>query len=271
MTGLALTGVTGAVGGAVAAELAAAGDALTILVRDPARAPDLPGADVRVVASYGDYSAVRDALDGANTLFLVSAKESADRLDQHRCAVDAAVAAGVRRIVYLSFLSAAPDATFTFARDHFHTEAHIRASGAAFTFLRSSLYADFVPGMVWDDGAIKGPAGDGAVAWVARADVAACAAAVLNHDGHEGRTYDLTGPRAWTMAETAALLGARYVPETLDEARASRAGYGAPAWEVEGWVTSYAAIATGEMDVVSDSVRRLTGREARSLEQVVGA
>lgn len=270
MTGLAITGVTGAVGGAVAAELAAAGAALILVARDATRAPALEGSVVREVPSYGDSTAMRKALDGANTLFMVSARESADRLDQHRRAVDAAVAAGVGRIVYLSFLAAAPDATFTFARDHFHTEEHIRASGLAYTFLRPSLYADFVPGLVRADGAIAGPAGDGAIAWVARADVASSAASVLKHDGHEGRTYDLTGPRAWTMAETAALLGARYVSETMEEAYASRAHYAAPEWEVAGWVTSYVAIATGEMNVVSDSVQALTGREAASLETVLG-
>ena len=275
MTGLGITGSTGAVGGAVARILADEGAAMTLIVRDPSRAPRLPGAEVRAASSYGAADEMRAALDGVNTLFLVSAKESADRLDQHRTAVDAAVAARVERIVYLSFLAAAPEATFTFARDHFHTEEHIRATGLRHTFLRPSLYADLVPAMAWDDGTIRGPAGTGRVAWVARADVAEAAARVLTTEGHEGRTFDLTGPAALTMAETAAVLAdvrgtpASYVPETLDEARASRAGYGAAAWEVEGWVTSYAAIATGEMDVVSDAVERLTGRPPRSLREVI--
>ena len=94
---------------------------------------------------------------------MVSAAESADRLDQHRTFIDAAAEAGVRHIVYTSFLGAAPDATFTLARDHWVTEEHIRASGLAFTFLRDSFYLDFLPALAGEDGVIRGPAGDGLV------------------------------------------------------------------------------------------------------------
>ncbi|MDW5595223.1 NAD(P)H-binding protein [Conexibacter stalactiti] len=275
---IAVTGASGAIGGRVAVQLARRGADQRLIVRDAQRAPDV-GAHVAVVpGGYGDGPGLREALAGAGTLLLVSATEARDRVAQHRAAVDAARAAGVGRIVYLSFLAAAPDATFTFARDHFETELHVRASGAAFTFLRPSLYADLVPSWVGADGVIRGPAGDGQIAWVTRDDVAAVAAEVLLAGGdHDGRTYDLTGPSTITLAETAALLGERsgrsisYVPETLDEARASRAGSGAEAWEIEGWVTSYAAIATGEMDVVSGAVEQVTGRSPQALAQWLDA
>jgi uncharacterized protein YbjT (DUF2867 family) len=109
------------------------------------------------------------------------------------------------------------------------------------------------------------------VAAVARDDVADVAVAVLAGHGHDGETYDVTGPEALTLAEAAAELsraaGRRvtYVEETLEEARASRAPTGAPAWEIEGWVTTYVAIATGELDVVSDTVMRLAGHAPRTL------
>jgi uncharacterized protein YbjT (DUF2867 family) len=187
------------------------------------------------------------------------------------------VAAGVRRIVYTSLVGAAPGATFTFARDHWHTEQHIRSTGVDFTFLRDNLYLDFVPGFVGADGVIRGPAGDGRVAAVARDDVAAVAAAVLTSDEHSGATYDLTGPNAFTLAEAAAVLTdawgrkVRYEAETLDEAYRSRESYGAPAWEVAGWVTSYAAIASGELSQVSTAVRDITGLEPTGLEEYVRA
>ncbi len=98
------------------------------MVRDPERAPRPPGAEI-AQASYNDAAAMRSALSGVQTLFLVSAKEAFRRVQEHATAVDAALAAGVERIVYLSFLAAAPDATFTFARDHFHTEEHVRSTG----------------------------------------------------------------------------------------------------------------------------------------------
>lgn len=262
----AVTGATGQIGGRVATRLAARGVALRLVVRDPDRAPQL-GDDIEVAqAGYGDAAAMRTALAGVHTLFLVSASESADRLDQHIAAVDAAVAAGVQRLVYLSFLRAAPDATFTFARDHFHTERHIRRTGIDSTFLRPSLYLDLLPHFVDTDGVIRGPAGEGRLAGVARDDLADVAASVLTTEGHEGRTYDVTGPRPFSLDTVARELSRvtgrtiTYLPETLEEAFASRAHLGAPEWAVTGWVTSYAAIATGEMDAVSATVERATGR-----------
>lgn len=267
---IAVTGVTGGVGGRVARRLARAGAALRLLARDPARVPDLPGAQV-ARASFHEPETVREALRAVATLFLVSASEDADRVGLHTRTVDAAVSAGVTRIVYLSFLDAGPESTFTFARDHFHTEQHLRGAGVGFTFLRDSLYQDVLPYFAGEDGVIRGPAGAGRFAPVARDDIADAAAAVLRDPaGHEGRTYDLTGPAALTMAEVAGELTratgkqVSYRAETLDEAYASRSHYGAPDWEVAGWVTSYAAIATGELDRVSGDVARLSGHPATS-------
>ncbi|MFD7864814.1 SDR family oxidoreductase [Streptomyces sp. NPDC059783] len=273
----AVTGASGALGGRVAARLARAGVPVRLLGRDPSRLPDLPGAVAAPPASYGDGEAMRRALAGARTLFFVSAHESPDRVREHTTAVDAAVAAGVERIVYVSFVGAAPDATFTFARDHWETEAHIRTSGVRHTFLRDSWYLAGLPAMTGADGVLRGPGGDGRVAAVAHEDIADAATAVLLSDTdptgptHDAMTYDLTGPEAFTLAEAAAELSrasgrtVTYVPETREEAYASRSGYGAPDWEVAGWVTSYEAIAAGEMATVSDAVPRLTGRPATSL------
>ena len=150
-----------------------------LLARSPDRLPSLDGAEAVAFHGYGDRASVAKALRGVETLFMVSASEAADRLDQHRAFVDAAAAAGVRHIVYTSFFGAAPDCVFTLGRDHFATEEHIKATGMAFTFLRDNFYLDFLPAMVGEDGVIRGPAGDGRVSAVARDDVAAAAAAVL--------------------------------------------------------------------------------------------
>ncbi|MFF7245458.1 NAD(P)H-binding protein [Embleya sp. NPDC008237] len=269
---IAVTGASGQIGGRVARRLAEAGTAQRLVGRDPSRLPEFDGAVHAPPASYGDAAAMRRALEGADTLFLVSARESADRVREHICAVDAAVAVGVRRIVYVSFQSAAPDATFTFARDHWHTEQHIRDTGLRHTFLRDSLYLAVLPAMVGADGTIRGPGGQGRVAAVAHDDIADAAAAVLlGGDAHDHLTYDLTGPEAITLAEAAAELTRftgrliEYVPESRDQAYASRAQYNAPAWEMAGWVTSYEAIATGEMAKVSTAVPMLTGRPAQNL------
>ena len=98
---------------------------------------------------------------------------------------------------------------------------------------------------------IRGPAGDGRVGAVARDDIAEAAVATLLDREHEGRAYEVTGGEAFTLAEAAEIITevtgreVVYVEETLEEARASRAPSGAPDWEIEGWVTSYAVIAAG--------------------------
>ena len=272
---IAVTGATGRLGGRVAARLAAMGVPQTLVVRDPARAPRLPRATV-LPGAFGDPDAVRRALRGIDRVLMVSASETPDRVDQHRSFVDAAAEAGVGHLTYISFYGARPEATFTLARDHAATEAHIRASDMAWTFLRDNLYADFFTAMVGDDGVIRGPAGDGRVAAVAQDDVADAATAVLMAaSDHAGATHEVTGPDALTMVEVAAILtrhlgrAVSYRPETIDEAYASRASSGAPEWQLDAWVSTYTAIAVGELAAVTDAVPRLTGHPATSLDDLL--
>jgi uncharacterized protein YbjT (DUF2867 family) len=276
-TPLGITGSTGRLGRRIARRLAEAGVPQRLLVRDLARAPQLPASTV-AVASYDDGDAVRDALAGLATVLMVSGAEHPDRVGQHRTFIDAAADAGVQHLVYVSFLGAAPDATFTLARDHWATEQHVHARGLSATFLRDSLYADFFPFLTGSDGVIRGPAGDGRVAAVAQDDVADAAVAVLRDPAaHAGATYDLTGPEALTMTEVAATITAvtgrpvSYHDETLDEAYASRASYGEPDWQVDAWVSTYTAIAAGELAAVSSAVPVLTGHPARTLAEVLRA
>ncbi|MFC8510016.1 SDR family oxidoreductase [Streptomyces sp. NPDC057411] len=274
---IAVTGATGRIGRRVTRRLAEAGAAVRALGRDREKLSRLPVADTRT-ASYDDAAAMRGALDGVAALFLVSAHEGPGRVRTHATAVDAAVAAGVRRVVYLSYLGAAPHATFTYARDHWYTEQHINSTGVRHTFLRDSMYQADLAAMTGADGILRGPAGDGRVAPVAHDDIADAATAVLLGGAeHDGATYDMTGPEALSFAEIAATLAraagrpVRYVPETRDEAFASRAGYDAPDWQVEGWVTSYEAVATDEMDTVSDAVLTLTGHPPQSFADFLAA
>jgi NAD(P)H dehydrogenase (quinone) len=137
-----------------------------------------------------------------------------------------------------------------------------------------------------DDGVIRGPAGEGRVSWVARDDVADVAVAVLTGGGHEGRTYDVTGPEALTMAETAERLSAvtgrniSYRALSPHEVRVHRnasrlekweaerralTGNGMGDYELEVWISHYLQIATGEASIVSDTVPRLTGHEGQPL------
>lgn len=272
---IAVTGATGRLGSKVAWRLSKHGVEQRLVVRDARRAPTLPGAEVRV-ASYGDRGALVEALRDLETLLFVSASESPDRLRQHFTVVDAAVAAGVKHVVYTSFFGAAPNATFTLAVDHGATEDRIRASGVGFTFLRDNLYLDFLPMMMGEDGVIRGPAGRGRVAAVAQDDIADVATAVLRDPGpHRDRTYELTGPAALTLDEVAAVLtrhlgrSVRYVEETLEEAYRSRAVYGAEKWQVDAWVSTYLAIRAGELERVTGDVERVAGHRPARLDDVL--
>ncbi len=277
-----MTGATGIVGGGVARRLATAGIDQRLLVRSPARTPALPGAQV-AAASYGDPIAARHALTGVDTVFMVSGAEDPQRRADHLTFVDAIAAAGVRRVVYTSFFGAGPDSTFLLARDHWYTEQRIRDLGLEFTFLRDNLYADQFLDFAGPEGVLRGPAGDGRVAAVARADVIDVAVDVLQAAAlspasteHDGMTYGLTGPAALNLDEVAEIITTvtgrrvRYEPETVEQAYASRAGFGAPDWQLDAWVSTYTAIAAGELAGVTDDVALITGHPPISLEQLLG-
>lgn len=272
---IAVTGSTGAVGGHVAHMLAEAGLGQRLLVRDVTRAPELVGA-VSYPFAYADREASVAALEGVDTLFMVSAAENEDRLTEHRTFIDAAREAGVRHVVYTSFLGAAENAAFTLGRDHWATEEHLKASGMDWTFLRDSFYAEVMEMFADDQGVIRGPAGDGRVSVVTQLDVARSAAAVLqNVSAHRGATYDITGPEALTFTEAAAIIShargtdVTFHDETVEEAWASRASFGVPDWQMEAWVSTYTAIRDGEVAAVSDAVQRLTGSAPMSLADLL--
>ncbi len=275
---LAVTGSAGALGSRVAARIAGLGRGQRLIVREPAKAPVHEGVEIALASGYGAAAEMRAALEGIETLCFASGREAPERVGEHRIAIDSAKAAGVRRVVYVSFLGAGPEATFTSARDHWATEEAIRASGLAFTFLRSSLYLDLLPAFVGPDRVIRGPGGAGRFAPVAREDIAEAAVAVLSADGaHDGRTYEMTGPELMTLAEAAARLGAyagqdhAYVEETLEEAREARRDSGLPEAVVEGMISAYLAIADGSLAVTTDAVAKLTGHGPATLEQCLDA
>jgi uncharacterized protein YbjT (DUF2867 family) len=274
---LAVTGSTGALGGLVARELADLGVAQRLVVRSPERAPRLDRADA-VPAAYGDREVALRSLEGATTLFMVSASEAADRLEQHLTFVDAAADAGVQHVVYTSFFGAADDCTFTLGRHHWATEEHIRARGMRFTFLRDNLYLDFFPHLVGDDGVIRGPAGQGRVSAVAREDIARVAVNVLlDPEAHVGKTYHLTGREALSMDDVAGILTettgrpVTYHDETVAEAYESRKRWDAPDWQYDAWVSTYTAMAAGEVAEISQDVAKLTGREPLTLRELLAA
>ena len=278
---IAITGSSGHIGGMVARHLSARGLPLILPLRNPAKAPNLPACEARPFA-YGDFELARQALSGVDVLFMVSAAESPTREQEHLTLVRAAAVAGVQHLVYLSFAGASASSTFTLAHTHAATEVAIQQTAMRYTFLRDNFYSEMMATIANTDGIIAGPAGDGRVACVSQQDVAQAAANILaaivsGDDRYYNRSYTLTGSEALTFADIAAVLTDitgkphRYHNQTLREAYASRErDYPeTPAWQIEAWVSTYTAIAGGELATVSDDLPQLLGRAPRRFAEVV--
>jgi NAD(P)H dehydrogenase (quinone) len=184
---------------------------LIVTTRTPAGLRSL--AERGVVVRQADFAApqtLRAAFAGAERMLLVSATDLDQRTAQHRAAIDAAKAAGVRHVVYTSGLRPEPPNPAVVAPSHYATEQALMQSGLAWTILRNSLYADYqIPeaSQAIAAGALVHNRGAGKVAYVARDDCAAVAAAVLAAAGQAGKCYDVTGPKAYAAADLAALYG----------------------------------------------------------------
>jgi uncharacterized protein YbjT (DUF2867 family) len=267
---IVVTGAGGKVGRMIASLLAREGLTQTLLVRNAARAPDLPGADV-VVADFTDGGSVRAALRRGDRVFMVSVHEAVEaRIAAHRSFVDAAAHVGVGLLAYLSIVNPSPAAAFHHSRSHEATERMIAESGVPFAFLRMNLFLDDLPLWFDADGVCRGPGGDGRVSLVSREDVAAVSAAVLARPGYEGQALDLTGEESHSLGELAALCSDvldrpfRYEPGPREAWLRSRIAAGVAPWDAESGAGSYEALLRGEFDVTSKVVREITGTPAEA-------
>ena len=295
MSRIVITGASGNYGRGLTDLLIEAGRAadLILITRSPDKLADraAQGCTVR----YGDFDkpdTLADAVRDGERMLLISGTRVGARVVQHKAAIDAAAAAGVRHIAYTSFIGIDDPANPAEVRhDHIETERLIRASGMAWTMLRDAHYADAMILMagpqVMQSGQWVSNAGEGLEAMVWRDDCIACAAAVLLGEGHEGRVYNVTGPELQTFREVAAIMAevtgrpVAYVSTTDDEQYAMFDALGIPRrpvddqsvagipWNSDDMVTFGQAIREGFLAVCSDDVERLTGRPARSVRQMI--
>jgi uncharacterized protein YbjT (DUF2867 family) len=273
---IVVTGATGAVGGLVARELAARGASFRMLVRDPGRAPDLPGAEV-ARGAYDDPESLAAALEPGDRVFMVSMHSPyEERLALHRSFVEAAARHRVARVVYLSFVGAGADASFVHARSHGATEAMLRASGVPFTAVRNAMYGDTMGTWFDAEGRITGPGGEGRVSFSYRPELGEAIAALLLDDAHDAREIvTVTTPEAVSLAELAALASDvtgdpyRYEPLPREEWIEYRRSLGRAEWAIEAGITYYDGVARGEADVVSDDYEELTGKRPAVVRELI--
>jgi uncharacterized protein YbjT (DUF2867 family) len=271
---IVVTGSTGRVGRLTAEELVQRRHPLRLLVRDPERAPRLPGAEV-VQADYEDTATLAEALHEGDRVFMVSAHAGPERrIALHRSFVEAAARQHVAHVVYLSFVNAGPDATFLHARSHGATEELLERSGVPYTAIRNGMYADEIPTWFDAEGVAREPVGEGRISFSYRPELAQAIAITLTDPGHGGKVYDITGEPV-SLAELARIASEvtgdpyRYEPLTRHDWEAKWRARGKEEWGIEAGLTSFDAQRAGEFDVVSDDFRALTGRDPLGVRELI--
>lgn len=272
---IAITGATGQLGRLAIAALQARGASPIALARSPEKAADL-GVQVRAF----DYTAADPAaLKGVETLVLISSNDFNDRAGQHRNAIAAAKAAGVKRIVYTSILKGNAN-PMLLAQDHIATEAALKDSGIATTLLRNGWYTENSTGALAaaiQHGAMIGSAGEGRISSASRRDYAEAIAVTALDASHAGKTYELAGDTAHTGAEFAAAVakaaGKPVAYASLPQAdyAAALVGFGLPEGFAQVLADSDARAAEGALHDDSRTLSRLIGRPTTPIAETIAA
>ena len=290
-----VTGATGAFGRAAAQLLLdkVGPQQLILTTRKPEQLADFAARGVRVRRADFDHpETLAEAFAGGTRMLLISTARVGTRVGQHENAAKAAVRAGVGHIVYTSVMSAdKPDNPAIVRLDHRATEQIIERTGAKWTFLRDSQYAEAIATAVIPPalamGVLPSNCPDGQIAFVSRDDCVACAAGVLTQDGHANKAYDITGPERLSFRKAidmAMEMTGRHIeikPVSDEEMFAYFDSLGVPRhasditptgpipWSSDDMVTFGASIREGFFDVLTDHVERITGRRPRTLRSVL--
>ena len=274
---IGITGATGQLGRIVIEKLKKKipAEKIVALARSKQKAADL-GVEVRE-ANYDQPETLKSALQGVDTLLLISGSEVGKRAPQHRNVISAAKSAGVKWIVYTSILRA-DTSTISLAGEHLATEKALKESGIPFTLLRNGWYTEnytgSIPGAL-AGGALAGSAGNGKIASAARADFAEAAVVVLTGSGHQGKVYELAGDEAYTLSDLAAEVSRqsgeniKYNNLPEKEYASLLTGFGLPealAKSIAGWDVS---ASKGELFDDGRQLSKLIGRPTTPLADVV--
>ncbi|CAL4859147.1 SDR family oxidoreductase [Microbacterium sp. MM2322] len=270
-----VTAASGQLGHLVVDALIARGaspDSIVAGARTVAKAADLADKGVRVVPlDYTVPESIDAALDGVDSVLLISGSEPGNRVPGHLNVIAAAARAGVSKLAYTS-VSHADTVELVLAPEHKATEEAIAASGVPAVLLRNNWYMENYAGDLAgaaQTGVFSAAVGDAAVSAAARVDFAEAAAVVLLEDGHVGRTYELAGPRA-TYADIAAamseVLGREvvYAPATTEELSTRLASFGLDEATVGFVVALDTDISRGALDVSEQDLTNLIGRPTTS-------
>src|SRR6266496_4256878 len=261
-----VTGATGTIGGNVAKRLSEKGVSVRAGVRDQAKARKQFGSNIALAPfDFENEKTFSGALEGVEKVFLLPPLLP-NQLEVMNVFVDAAERAGVRHIAKLSAIGIDDETQPTAIKGHGANEQHIRESGVAFTFLRpNSFMQNFFTYFPPRNGAIYLPWGTGTASFVDTRNIASVAAEVLTSDGHEEKTYTLTGPAALGIAEVAQILSEvagrefKYVDVPEDAARDGMLQARVPNWQVEALMELHAINKQNRWSAVTSDIEKVTG------------
>jgi uncharacterized protein YbjT (DUF2867 family) len=278
---IVITGATGQLGSRIVERVLrrVPADAVGVSVRDVAKAAPLAGRGVRVRAGdFTDPGTLEHAFEGATQVLVVSASiRGAGAVAANLAAVDAARAAGAKRILYTSHQAASRDSRFAPQVTHAETEAYLAAQDVPFTALRNGFYAStlgYYLGAALETGRLVVPA-DGPVSWTAHDDLADAAAAALTQEGVlDGITPPLTGPATLDFAAVAGILGeltGRAITHVVADDDEWAAAAGMPAAAADFALGMFRAARAGEFAVTDPALERVIGRPATPAREVLAA
>ncbi|SYZ72146.1 NAD(P)H azoreductase [Candidatus Zixiibacteriota bacterium] len=270
-----ITGATGQIGSGLVTHLLKTPFKIRMAVHKN-KNTDLRSANIETVElDYSRPETVAVAFQGVDRAFLLV--PFSDRLaEMNQILVDAAKRAGVKFIVRLSALGADPKNPIP-GKWHGEADNQVMKSGIPFTILRPSFFmqnlVNFSAGSIKAQGAFYQPTGNGRVSYIDARDIAAMAAVVLTKPGHEGKIYDLTGPRAITNQEAADIISraigkkVAYVDIPEEAAWQNLKKMGMPEWQVEAMMNLMAVQKNGYASSISPAVEQITGRKPRDFEE----
>ncbi|HLI84812.1 MAG TPA: NmrA family NAD(P)-binding protein [Bryobacteraceae bacterium] len=274
---LGITGAAGQMGAALLRDTLARVPASSVVAvtRSPEKLERLSTQGVEVRAGdFNQPASLEAAFRGIERLVIVPTPDLQPglRRQQQSAAIRAAVAAGVRHVIYISTVSARPDPNNELFDSHFATEQALIQSGARWTILRMSIYMDTLldpAKRALASGSYAAVPGAPA-AYVLREDIAAAAAGILAAPGHEGITYHATGPVSVTQEQIAEAVSQAagkkisFSPMSEAQQRAGLEAAGLPPFILNAILGFQATLRAGAFDLVTADVARLAGRPASS-------
>jgi uncharacterized protein YbjT (DUF2867 family) len=271
------------VGAALIGELLGRGEQVRALVRAGAPAGHLATAAEVVTGDLADEGSLVTAMAGVEKVFLLSSPHP-DAVGWHRNAIDAARRTQVQLLVRSSILGADRESPAEFISAHTTCDRYLEDSGLPYVIVRPNLFLQNIPEStipaIDASGTLYADAGEARISMVDTRDVAAVAALALTEPGYAGAHFEVTGPEALSYTDVAAkltsVLGRRisYVGASDDAVRQALLGAGLTTWfagALVGLYQDYRRSGTGGYAAqVTETVQRLTGRPARSLDDLLG-